>query len=142
MANSAQNAPKSVLKTEHDVRDLEKLIVQLQGLHIEISILAKKAPNDGLNLFKLKLVNNILAKGNTILTGHYMPHEDFTTFDESALPTNSDVTMILALYIEQAERFRSNNMINDGYGSWHYLVNGTASGIEGRSPTMIGTEKK
>ena len=136
MANSVQNAPESILKTEDDVRDLEKLIVQLQGLHSEISILAKKAPNDGLNLFKLKLVNNILAKGNSILTGHYKPLENFATFDESALPTNSDVTMVLALYIEQAERFRSNNMVYHDY-KWKYLVKGVASQIEGRPPTMI-----
>lgn len=136
-----QNAPDPVLKTEDDVRDLEKLIVQLQGLHNEISILAKKAPNDGLNLFKLKLVNSILTKGNSILTGHYTPLEAFANFDESALPTNSDVTMVLALYIEQAERFRSNNMIHHEY-TWKYLVNGAASGIEGRRPTMIGAERK
>lgn len=137
MANSARNAPNRVLKTEDEVRDLEKLIVQLQGLHSEISILAKKAPNDGLNLFKLKLVNNILTKGNSILTGHYIPLEAFTNFDESALPTNSDVTMVLALYIEQAERFRSNNMIYEDY-KWKYLIDGAASRIEGRPPTKIG----
>ena len=141
MANSEQNAPDPGMKTEDDVRDLEKLIVQLQGVHIEISILAKKTPNDGLNLFKLKLVNNILAKGNSILTGHYKPLESFTTFDESALPTNSDVTMVLPLYIEQAERFRSNNMVYHDY-KWWYLVNGVASQIEGSRPTKIGTERK
>jgi hypothetical protein len=141
MANSKQSAPNLALKTEDDVRDLEKLIVQLQGLHVEISMLAKKAPNDGLNLFKLKLVNNILAKGNSILTGHYTPLENFATFEESALPTNSDVTMVLALYIEQADRFRSNNMVRHEH-KWKYLVNGAASGIEGSPPTMIGTERK
>lgn len=141
MANSAQNAPDQVLKTEDDVRDLEKLIVQLQGVHIEISVLVKKAPNDGLNLFKLKLVNNILAKGNSILTGHYKALENFTTFDESALPTNSDVTMVLALYIEQAERFRSSNMVYSDY-KWRYLVNGAGSQIEGSPPTKIGRERK
>ncbi len=140
MSNSAQNAPESVLRTEEDVRDLEKLIVQLQGLHTEISILGKKAPNDGLNLFKLKLVNNILAKGNSILTGHYKPLENFVTFDESTVPTNSDVTMVLALYIEQAERFRSNNMVYDR--GWKYVVNGAASQIEGSAPTKIGTERR
>jgi hypothetical protein len=141
MVNSVQNAHESALKTEGAVRDLEKLVVQLQGLHTEISILAKKAPNDGLNLFKLKLVNNILAKGNSILVEHYKPLEDFTNFDESTLPTNSDVTMVLALYIEQAERFRSNNMIYHGH-RWKYLVKGVASQIEGRPPTKIGTEKR
>jgi len=141
MPNSEQNALSQELKTEGDVRDLEKLIVQLRGLHTEISVLAKKAPNDGLNLFKLKLVNNILAKGNSILTGHYKPLENFATFDETAIPTNSDVTMVLALYMEQADRFRSNNMVRHEL-KWKYLVNGVTSGFEGSPPTKIGTEGK
>lgn len=128
------------MKSEDDVRNLEKLIVQLQGLHAELNLLAKKSPNDGLNLFKLNLVNKVLAGGNEILTGHYKPFEDFNVFDKDALPTNSDVTMILALYIEQAERFRSDNMIYSSY-RWCYAVNGTASQIEGRPPTKIGTDK-
>lgn len=130
------------MKSEDDVKSLEKLIVQLQGLHVEISLLAKKSPNDGLNLFKLKLVNKVLAVGNKILTGHYKPFEDFNVFDEEALPTNSDVTMILALYIEQAERFRSDNMIYSEMNyKWHYVINGGPSQIEGKPPTKIGDKK-
>ena len=98
------------MKTKEDVENLEKLIGQLQGLHSEISQLAKKSPNDGLKLFKLKLVNKILKSGNDILTGRYVPFDDFRQFDEDQLPTNSDVTMILSQYMEQAERFRSDNM--------------------------------
>lgn len=142
MVNFVQDAPEPILKTEDDIRDLEKLVVQLQGVHVEMSILAKKSPNDGLNLFKLKLINNILTKGNSILTGHYKPLESFAIFDESALPTNSDVTMVLALYIEQAERFRSNNMVRDHDYKWKYLVDGATSEIEGSPPTKIGTERK
>ena len=82
-----------------------------------------------------------LPSHTSILTGHYKPLENFDTFDESALPTNSDVTMVLALYIEQAERFRSNNMVYHDY-KWKYLVKGAASQIQGRPPTMIGMEKK
>jgi len=129
------------MKNENDVKNLEKLIVQLQGLHSEISVLAKKSPNDGLNLFKLKLVNKVIAQGNEILTEHYKPFEDFKGFEEEALPTNSDVTMILALYIEQAERFRSDNIVHADY-KWRYLINGAASQFEGKPPTKIGAEKK
>ncbi len=128
------------MKTEDDVKNLEKLIVQLQGLHSEISLLAKKSPNDGLNTFKLKLVNKVLAQGNTILKGRYKPFEDFDEFDEEALPTNSDVTMILALYIEQAERFRSDNLVYEKH-QWFYVINGAACKIEGRPPTKIGANK-
>lgn len=129
------------MKNEDEIRSLEKLIVQLQGLHAEITLLAKKSPNDGLNLFKLKLVNKVLTRGNEILMGHYKPFEDFNIFDEDALPTNSDVTMILALYMEQAERFRSDNMIHSDY-QWWYVINGEASKIDGRPPTKIGIVEK
>ena len=130
-----------MMETENDVRDLEKLIVQLQGLHAELSVLGKKAPNDGVNLFKLKLVNNILAKANLLLIGHYKPLEDFATFDEVALPTNSDVTMILTLYMEQAERYRSDNVVYvSGYPK--YVIDGVASDIAAKAPTRIGVDKK
>ncbi len=128
------------METEDDVFNLEKLIVQLDGLHTELSQLTKKSPNDGLNLFKLKLVNNVLGSGNQVLTGNYKPFEDFNEFEEVTLPTNSDVTMILALYKEQAERFRSDNMIYSQH-RWQYVINGEPSAIEGRPPTKIGTIK-
>ncbi len=111
------------MQNENDVKNLEKLIVQLQGLHSEISVLAKKSPNDGLNLFKLKLVNKVIAQGNEIFTEHYKPFEDLEGCEEETLPTNSDVTMILALYIEKAERYRPDNIV-DADEKWQNLVNG------------------
>jgi len=129
------------MKTNEDVENLEKLIGQLQGLHSEISQLAKKSPNDGLNVFKLKLVNKVLQSGNEVLTGRYIPFDDFRQFEESDLPTNSDVTMILAQYMEQAERFRSDHMVYHQY-KWRYIINGTPSDIDGKPPTKVGGDKK
>jgi hypothetical protein len=65
------------MKTKDDVDALERLIVQLGGMHTEISQLAKKSPNDALNAFKLKLVNKIITAGNTILPKGYRPFEEF-----------------------------------------------------------------
>jgi hypothetical protein len=129
------------MKDKEEIESLEKLIGQLQGLHSEISQLAKKAPNNGLNIFKLKLVNKVIAAGNSLLQGGYRPFDDFEQFEEDNLPTNSDVTMILAQYMEQAERFRSDNM---GWyqTQWRYVVNGRPSDIQGRAPTRIGADKK
>lgn len=129
------------MKTTKDVENLEKLIGQLQGLHSEISQLAKKSPNDGLNVFKLKLVNKVLQSGNEVLAGRYIPFDDFRQFEESDLPTNSDVTMILAQYMEQAERFRSDQMISHDF-EWRYLVNGAPSPMLGKAPTKVGGDKK
>jgi hypothetical protein len=129
------------MKSEQQVSELEKLIVQLNGLHAEISQLAKKSPNDGVNLFKLKLINAVLGLGNTLLTGQYKPFEDFDLFDQNALPTNSDVTMILAQYMEQAERFRSDNVVYKDY-QWSYVVAGKASRLTAKPATSVGADKK
>lgn len=129
------------MKTKEDVENLEKLIGQLQGLHSEISQLAKKSPNDGLNTFKLRLVNKVLKSGNNILTARYVPFDDFKQFEEDQLPTNSDVTMILSQYLEQAERFRSDHMTWH-QSRWRYIVDGAPSDIEGKAPTKVGADKR
>jgi hypothetical protein len=125
-----------VIRSTEEVERLEKLIGQLNGLHTELSLLAKKSPNDALNLFKMKLVNNVLERANALLVGRYAPFDDFSQFSEDSVPTNSDVTLVLAQYIEQVERFRSDNVV---YASgWVYTVNGAASEIKARPPTRVG----
>jgi hypothetical protein len=129
------------MKSKNDVEHLEKLIGQMQGLHSEISQLAKKSPNDGLNIFKLKLVNTVIAGGNALLKGGYRPFDDFEQFEEGDLPTNSDVTMILARYMEQAERFRSGH-VTFHQSRWRYVIDGAPSDVEAKPPTRVGGEKK
>ncbi|NDW06494.1 hypothetical protein [Jiella pacifica] len=129
------------MDSQKDIEALEKLVVQLQGLHDEISQLAKKSPNDGLNKFKLKIVNKVLVSGNEILKGRYRPFDDFSVFAEDDLPTNSDVTMILTQYIEQAERFRSDNVIYSAH-RWQYILNGVPSNIDAKMATKVGGDKK
>lgn len=129
------------MKTKEDIESLEKLIGQLQGLHAEISQLAKKSPNDGLNKFKLKLVNSVISSGNGLLQGKYRPFDDFEQFEEDDLPTNSDVTVIIAQYMEQAERFRSDNIIYEDY-KWWYMLNSSPSDVEASKPTKVGGDKK
>ncbi|MEX4008256.1 hypothetical protein [Neoaquamicrobium sediminum] len=131
------------MKSEEDIYSLEKLIGQLKGLHAEISQLAKKSPNDGLNVFKLKLVNKVIASANDILEGDYKPFDDFEQFDADDVPTNSDVTMILTQYMDQTERFRSDHV---GWSTssyrWYYLLGGKLSTYEGAAPSRVGEGKK
>ena|ERR1017187_3615580 len=124
------------MKTEEDVQKLEKLIGQMNGLHSELSQLAKKSPNDGLNLFKIKFVNKVLQDANDFLTGRYSPFEDFDQFTEDALPTNSDVTLILTQYMEQIERFRSDNVVYK-LNKYVYVLGGSPSDVEARMPTKV-----
>lgn len=102
-----------------EIDQLEKLLGQLRGLHVEVSALSKKSPNDGVNEFKLRLVNGILLASNSFLGDSYRPFSDFEVFDLDKVPSNSDVTFVITQYIEAAERFRSDNVVLRN-GFWQY----------------------
>lgn len=125
------------MNNENDVEKLEKVIGQLKGAHSEISILAKKSPADSLNAFKLTLINNVIKTSNEVLGEKYKPFEHFNQFEADDLPSNSDVTMILAQYMEEAERYRSDNVIYYDF-NWWYRVNDEASEIQSGPPSKIG----
>jgi hypothetical protein len=125
------------MKNKSEVEALEKLIGQLQGLHAEITSLAKKSPSDAVNSFKLKLINKVIEFGNEVLGSEYRPFDDFEQFDADDVPSTSDVALVLGQYIEEAERFRSDNVKWHG-GRWVYIVNGTESDIRSGPPSKIG----
>jgi hypothetical protein len=126
-----------MMKTQNQVEDLEKVIGQLQGAHMEVSQLAKKSPNDAVNKFKLKLINKVIEAANAVLGQKYRPFEDFDQFDADDVPTTSDVAMILAQYMEEAERYRSDNVRMDR-GVWYYIVEGEELSIRAGAPTKVG----
>jgi hypothetical protein len=122
------------MKSEQDIENLEKLIGQLKALHAEVSLLSKKSPSDAVNAFKLKLINKCLAFGNEVLGESYKPFDDFTAFDSDDVPSNSDVTMVIAQYLEEAERYRSDNVMMSS-GWYYYKLGGEKSSIRSAPPT-------
>ncbi len=125
------------MKTKEDVEKLEKVIGQLQGAHSEISILAKKNPSDSVNPFKLKLINKVIETANTVLGEKYKPFDEFEQFDPDDVPSTSDVTMVLSQYMEEAERYRSDNVRYD-LPHWFYVIDGRLSSIRSGPPTKVG----
>jgi hypothetical protein len=125
------------MKEKSEIENLEKLIGQLQGLHAEVTTLAKKSPSDAVNAFKLKLINKVIVAGNAVLGKGYRPFEDFEQFDSDDVPSTSDVAMVLGQYMEEAERYRSDNVTWYG-GKWVYVLGGNASGIQSGPPSKIG----
>ena len=109
--------------TREDVDTFEKLKVQLDSLHQELSILGKKSPNDAVNAFKLRFINATIRNCNTFLGANYRPFPDFEEFSPDELPSNSDVTFIVSHYIEFAEKFRADH-INQILGNWYWDVPG------------------
>jgi hypothetical protein len=99
----------------------EKLEAQLDSLHAELTMLAKKSPNDAVNEFKLKFINSVLEQNNSLFGQATRPFAEFETFSTDTMPSNSDATFILSQYIECAEKFRADN-IKPHRGSWWWKI--------------------
>lgn len=98
----------------------------------EMSELSKKRPNDGLNKFKLRLVNVLLEKLNQFL-GPQKPFADFATFDENDVPTNSDVVVMLSQYSTATFQFRLENTEYRDH-KWWWPLPGKKAYVETRRP--------
>jgi|ERR1035437_1363064 hypothetical protein len=119
------------------VDTFEKLVAQFDGLHSEIGSLGRKSPNDALNNFKLTLVNNLIISANKLLGVKYKPFSDFEKFDGENIPSNSDVTFILAQYISCFEKFRSDNIKMLYDASWYWVIDIDGSRIPTSPPRKI-----
>ena len=104
-----------------DVDKYEKLVGQLESTYEEMLLLSKKSPNNAINKFKLKFINNLLDQANKFLGQKYKPFNDFDLFNEEDVPQNSDVTFILSQYLQCFEKIRADNVI-DQYGSWYWAI--------------------
>lgn len=112
--------------TEEQVHNFEKYQAQLDSLYQEISNLSKKKQDDGLNPFKLKLINKTLEEVNNILREQYRPFDDFIKFENEDIPTNSDVALILGQYLSCMEKLRADNIENK-YGHWIWILEENAN---------------
>jgi hypothetical protein len=119
-----------------DVDDFEKLNAQLDSLHQEMSMLAKKSPNDAVNAFKIRLVNTTLERCNELFGAKYKPFAEFDTFQTDELPSNSDVTFIVSQYIECAEKFRADNILME-HGFWYWQLDGMKEKIRTSPPKKL-----
>lgn len=113
---------------------------QLEGLHREMSALAKKSPNDGINPFKLRFLNSALTIANNLLGTEYKPLEGFEQFESDDVPTNSDATFVFTSYLEELERMRADNIFND-YGKWRFKLSDSDDEIRTAPPRKIKEKK-
>jgi hypothetical protein len=120
--------------TIENIQDLEKLIGQLKALHTEIGQLARKSPNDAVNNFKINLVNKVIERANNVLGDDFIPDTDFVGFDQDDIPSNSDVTMVISQYLEEAERFRSYHVVYHA-GRFVYKLNDEPSQVRAAPPS-------
>lgn len=116
---------------KEDVDRFEKIQTQLEGLQAEIGILAKKSPNDGVNKFKLKFINELISDANDLLGEKYKPFSSFNQFDIDEVPSNSDITFILLQYLNCLEKLRADNIFrvreydgNKYFFEWFWKIEG------------------
>ena len=107
-------------RTVNDFEEFEKNERQLHVFYKEISALSKKSSNDGVNKFKLALINKCLQEANGAIGN---PLEGFESFEESLLPSNSDVALVLGQYVAAMYAFRKANTKSFG-SSWYWMENG------------------
>lgn len=112
-----------------EVESFIKCYTQMKSIYNEINALAKKKPNDAVNKFKLRFINQILENANQLLKENYKPFADFEKFDEDEIPTTSDITMMFAQYLDSMEYLRSDN-IEDSQYTWYWLIDGVLSEIK------------
>lgn len=131
------------MKTE-EINKFEKIQSQLEGLLTEMTTLVKKSPNDALNRFKIKMINEIISDANDILGDTYKPLSYFEKFDDDDLPTNSDVSFVLSQYLSCFEKLRADNIYrkqkSDGnkyFFEWYWYVEDKESLIKTASPQKI-----
>lgn len=120
-----------------EVDVFEKVVGQLDGLHNEISIMAKKSSNDAVNPFKMKFINAVLAQCNQILGNKYVPFPDFQQFNSDELPSNSDITFMLAQYLKAAEKFRADNIYEGDFGKWYWRASEKGVAIQTQPPRKL-----
>lgn len=125
--------------TKEEIATFDKVAVQLDSFYTETAILVKKDPKAEMNIFKLKLINKVLVKANSIL-GNMKPFDDFSEFNLDDMPNNGDVAMILGQYINCLEELRKDNIHVFG-GSWYWIVDGDKDSREIRTYIPVKYKK-
>lgn len=106
-----------------DVDLFNRVKSQLQELHAEVGILSKGKPDNLINAFKLKFINEKIEQANFLLVGDFKPFGEFIKFEDASLPSNSDVVMVLSQYLNCLEGWRSANVYyNKASMAWRWRV--------------------
>lgn len=120
-----------------EIDEFEQIQAQLQGFYTEVSNLAKKKPDDSINLFKLKLINQIIKRASKLLAKN-KPFADFDQFETDNLPSNSDVLIIVSQYLSSLEKLRADNIEYVRISKkWFWILDGEISDIQTSEPKKI-----
>lgn len=91
--------------TETDAKEFDMLQPMLRSVYSEISELSKKKQDGSLNSAKVKIINRLLVKAQSVLRNE-PTIELLDLLDDDALPSNSDATLIIAQYMAAMKQFK------------------------------------
>jgi hypothetical protein len=102
----------SWLPTEENIEDYSLLKDMLNSQRHEFNLLSKSKPDVQLNPMKIKMVNRVLEPLNEIFKNE-PSHEFLDILNEDALPTNSDVVLIISQYETAISEFKYEYYLED-----------------------------
>lgn len=121
-----------------NIDEFEAVEAQLSSAREELLVLVKKSPHDALSAFKLSLVNGLLRRANNLLAANERPLASFEQFDADALPSNSDVVIVLAQYLAALENLRVKHVVLE-FGSWYWQPRGEGASRRTYPPRKLRT---
>jgi hypothetical protein len=80
-----------------------------------------------------------VAECNDLFGESYSPLEGFSQFSVDEVPSNSDVTFVLAQYIAAAEKFRSDH-VYVSVGRWYYRLD-DGEPLPAAPPSRLGQKR-
>lgn len=102
--NKGMKKTESNLPSNAEVNQFLMLRELAEGLYNEMKDLTKKSPNESLNGFKIKSLNRVLEPIKELLKNQ-PTYLFLDVLDETALPSNSDVVIILSQYLTAMKKF-------------------------------------
>ena len=134
--SAKKSAPPRVGLTKEQIDEFEIVENQLQRFREELSLLAKGKPNDSINGFKLKLLNALLRRANTVLGTQYVAVAGFDAFIDEDLPSSSDAVLVVSQHLGALEKLRADHIVQD-YSSWYWRIGGRVSTIVAAPPAKL-----
>ena len=107
------------LPSEKNIEDYELLKDMLHSQRKEFDLLSKKKADGQLNETKIKMVNRVLEPLKELFVKE-KSHSFLDTVDEDAIPTYSDVVLIISQFETAIQEFENNYYLKDVYLSSDY----------------------
>jgi hypothetical protein len=140
MSSSRGRSRVNVGLQKADITLFEKVSEQLKSLRDDFAVLSKSKPDAPLNVLKVGFVNEKLTEANQLLIGAHKPFAKFDQFDPEALPSNSDVQLVLSQYLSCLEGWRSAHVVKRGL-DWFWDVEDARIGAHRPSRARTGEDQ-